>query len=154
QVQDGLLAGWHDDARAAQQIQRQKRGHLEALARRLLLDLEGIEAELLSRAGGWPQQVGDHRVDPGGGVLVEVTSTIFTDGSPLLSSAKAEDPVNAGVGYISDAGDYWMPAFAGMTVEMEITCQPTLLVHRQILDRRVLARERVGRIPGIAQRLE
>src|SRR5262249_22671240 len=101
-----------------------------------------------------PQQVGDHRVDPGGGVLVEVTSTIFADGSPLSSSAKADDPVNAGVGYRSDAGDYWMPAFAGITVDMELTWQPTLHEHGQIPDRRELARERVGRIPGIAQRLE
>ena len=31
------------------------------------------------------------------------------------SSAKADDPVIADVDSITDAGDYWMPAFAGMT---------------------------------------
>jgi hypothetical protein len=31
------------------------------------------------------------------------------------SSAKADDPVNAGADNFSKLGDYWMPAFAGMT---------------------------------------
>jgi hypothetical protein len=31
------------------------------------------------------------------------------------SSAKADDPVLRGFSIATEAGDYWMPAFAGMT---------------------------------------
>jgi hypothetical protein len=34
---------------------------------------------------------------------------------PLLSSAKADDPVRRDVSALSSAVGYWMPAFAGMT---------------------------------------
>jgi len=70
------VAGRHDDARAARQDRQQERGHLEALRRRLLLDLEGLQAELLPRAAERHQPMGDHRQHPGGGVLVEVTRHI------------------------------------------------------------------------------
>ena len=36
---------------------------------------------------------------------------------PLSSSAKADDPVTAGVEGMIDLGGYWVPAFAGMTGE-------------------------------------
>jgi hypothetical protein len=37
----------------------------------------------------------------------------------MSSSAKADDPVRRAVGDLSNTGDYWIPAFAGMTAVLE-----------------------------------
>jgi hypothetical protein len=41
---------------------------------------------------------------------------------PMSSSAKADDPVRRAVSDLSRAGDYWIPAFAGMTAVGTLAC--------------------------------
>jgi hypothetical protein len=62
-----------------------------------------------------------------------LTTALVTQLRPLISlssSAKADDPVNADV-WISGCtgGDYWMPAFAGMTRK----CIAGRIPHRRMI---------------------
>src|SRR5882672_6672992 len=63
---------------------------------------------------------GQHRRSPGR--CLDGWTTLSTPAkgraepfSRLSSSAKADDPVRRAFSIHRDAGDYWMPAFAGMT---------------------------------------